>query len=96
MTTDTTQPKPGKIPSKTKAWIVARLLVREKGATLDEIEKATGWQAHSCRAFLTGLRKKGSDLVREDRGGGKTAYRMSAPTARAEPEACTLSEAADA
>jgi hypothetical protein len=71
---------------KTKAAAIARLLSREKGATIEEIIKATEWQAHSCRAFLTGLRKKGSNIIREERGGGKTAYRMVAPVAPGEAE----------
>ena len=55
----TSQPK-----ASTKAAMVARILSREKGATLAEMSKATGWQLHSCRAFLTGLRKKGADRQR--------------------------------
>lgn len=43
----------------TKSSAVIKLLSRTKGATLAEIGTATGWQPHSCRAFLTGLRKKG-------------------------------------
>jgi hypothetical protein len=60
----------------TKSAIVTRLLNRQKGATIAELTKATGWLPHSCRAFLTGLRKKGHAITREDRDGG-TAYRMS-------------------
>ena len=71
---------------KTKATAVARLLSREKGATLEEIIKATEWQAHSCRAFLTGLRKKGCNIVREERSGRQTAYRMVTPVAPGEAE----------
>ena len=69
---------------KTKAAAISRLLSREKGATIEEIIKATEWQAHSCRAFLTGLRKKGSNIIREERGDGKTAYRMVTPNAPGE------------
>ena len=61
----------------TKAAMVARILSREKGATVLEMTKATGWQPHSCRAFLTGLRKK-SKVVKEQRGDGKLAYRLEA------------------
>ena len=63
--------------ASTKAAMVARILSREKGATLAEMSKATGWQLHSCRAFLTGLRKKGR-IVKEERGDGKVAYRSEA------------------
>jgi hypothetical protein len=61
----------------TKAAMVTRILSREKGATVLEMAKATGWQPHSCRAFLTGLRKK-STVVKEQRGDGKLAYRLDA------------------
>jgi len=66
----TTQKKPA-----TKAAMVTKILSREKGATLIEISKATGWQPHSCRAFLTGLRKKGG-ILKEQRGDGSLAYRV--------------------
>ncbi len=66
----TNQPK-----AATKAAMVTKILSREKGATLLEMGKATGWQPHSCRAFLTGLRKK-ARIVKEQRGDGKLAYRI--------------------
>ncbi len=77
MTDKSKASKPSNAAGKTKSAIVARLLSREKGATIAELTKATGWQPHSCRAFLTGLRKKGHAITREDRD-GVTAYRMSA------------------
>ena len=60
----------------TKAAIVTKLLKRAKGATLTEIGSATGWQAHSCRAFLTAVRKKGVELRKEQRSDGRIAYRI--------------------
>ncbi|MEQ9662011.1 MAG: DUF3489 domain-containing protein [Parasphingopyxis sp.] len=63
---------------KTKAATVGRMLRRDKGATLAEIEKATGWQPHSCRAFLSGVRKSGATVSKEERPDGKTAYRVTA------------------
>ena len=59
----------------TKAAMVTRILLRDKGATVLEMSKATGWQPHSCRAFLTGLRKKFT-VLKELRGDGKLAYRL--------------------
>lgn len=59
----------------TKAAMVTKILSREKGATLLEVSKATGWQLHSCRAFLTGLRKKG-DILKEQRNDGQLSYRI--------------------
>ena len=81
MTTQSKAPKALKPVRKTKAATVSRMLSREKGATLDEIGKSTGWQPHTCRAFLTGLRKKGSNIVREERADGTTAYRIIATPA---------------
>ena len=62
--------------AKPKFEIVKRLLSRQNGATAAEISNATGWQAHSVRAYLSGLRKKGSALVREERQNGSKAYRL--------------------
>ena len=61
--------------TSTKAAMVTRILLRDRGATVLEMSKATGWQPHSCRAFLTGLRKK-STILKEQRGDGKLAYRL--------------------
>ncbi len=38
---------------------VIELLQRDHGATVDELITATGWLAHTTRAALTGLRKRG-------------------------------------
>lgn len=59
-----------------KSVLVTKLLRRGKGATLPELQDATCWQAHSVRAFLSGLRKKGEVLVKEQRKSGDTAYRI--------------------
>ena len=61
---------------KTKSATVKRMLRRDMGATLAEIEKATGWKPHSCRAFLSGVRKTGAAVAKEERTDGTTAYRV--------------------
>lgn len=61
---------------QTKAATVVKLLSRAKGATLAEVTKATAWQPHSGRAFLTGLRKQGTVLLKECRADGKTSWRI--------------------
>lgn len=61
---------------QSKSAIVIALLSRGKGASIDEICKATKWQKHSTRAFLTGLRKKGLVIIREQRGEEGTVYRI--------------------
>ena len=74
--------------TQSKAAIVIALLKRGKGANIDEICKATKWQKHSTRAFLTGLRKKGLVIIREQRGEEGTAYRIApTPDQNAEAEA---------
>lgn len=62
----------------TKSATVNRMLRRGKGATLAEIAKATSWKPHSCRAFLSGVRKQGIALTKEERANGETAYKVSA------------------
>ncbi|MGB7408827.1 MAG: DUF3489 domain-containing protein [Pontixanthobacter sp.] len=61
---------------KTKASIVEALLERKDGASLEAIGKATGWQAHSSRAFLSGLRKKGRELIRYKDDKGASLYKL--------------------
>jgi hypothetical protein len=63
-------------PSK-KASIVA-LLERPDGAAISDLTDATGWQVHSVRAALTGLRKEGKELVRAKDAAGVTHYRLAA------------------
>lgn len=46
------------LPTSKVASVIA-LLERKQGATLAELTNATGWQPHSARAALTGLRKQG-------------------------------------
>lgn len=77
--------------TSTKSAMVTKILSREKGATLLEIGKLTGWQPHSCRAFLTGLRKKG-DVLKEERNDGSLAYRLQAVVQQAMPVEAALSE----
>ncbi len=59
-----------------KATVVERLLKSRNGATISDIRDATGWQLHSCRAFLTGMRKKGHIIVRDQRKDGSSRYRI--------------------
>jgi DNA-binding IclR family transcriptional regulator len=61
----------------TKISTVIEMLKQSGGATLDEIVKATGWQPHSARAALTGLRKKGHTIEKSKRG-DQTCYHIQA------------------
>ncbi len=47
-----------------KAGTILALLKRPEGAPLADLERATGWQPHSIRAALTGLRKRGITITR--------------------------------
>lgn len=46
--------KPGALRPESKGAKVLDLISRAKGASLAELMKATGWQAHSIRGFLSG------------------------------------------
>ena len=48
---------------------VTEMLHRQQGATIAELVEATGWQAHTVRAALAGLRKKGHAITRGSRDG---------------------------
>jgi DNA-binding IclR family transcriptional regulator len=74
-----TQTKAAKAGSSgvTKISAVIELLKQSGGSTLDEIVKATGWQPHSARAALTGLRKKGHTIEKSKRG-DLTCYHITA------------------
>lgn len=67
-----------KPPRETKTAILCKLLSRKAGADLAALQSATGWQPHSVRAALSGLRKAGYTIVRADaakpRGGA--VYRI--------------------
>ena len=62
---------------RTKASIILDLLKRPKGATVADLQKATGWQAHSIRAAITGLRKRGITITRSQ-DDSVTVYRAEA------------------
>lgn len=54
---------PAKAPGSKHAKVI-QMLNRKQGASLDQIMEATGWLAHSTRAVLSGLRKKGHAIDR--------------------------------
>lgn len=63
--------------SNSKKAQVLALLRRRQGATLQELMKATGWQAHSLRGFLSGTvsKKMGFSVKSEKRDDGERVYR---------------------
>lgn len=65
-----------KAPSKQDR--LAALLVRDEGATLEQMIAATGWLPHTTRAAMTGLRKSGY-AIDSDKIDGVRTYRAVAP-----------------
>ena len=53
------------------------LLRRADGATIVDLTQATGWLAHTTRAAITGLRKRGYAVTRECIVAGEFVYRIS-------------------
>ena len=70
-----TKPTSGK---QTKQQTCLDLLARREGATIEDLEQATGWQKHSVRGFLAGaVRKKlGLTLASEKPDSGPRRYRI--------------------
>lgn len=64
--------------AKTKQQVCLDLLNREEGATIEELQGATGWQQHSVRGFLAGAVKKklGLTLLSEKPDAGPRRYRI--------------------
>jgi hypothetical protein len=70
----TSQPSPRRGSGKVEA--VLSLLRRHEGASIADINAVTDWQAHSIRAFLSGLRKKGMEIARTKDESGKALYTL--------------------
>jgi hypothetical protein len=70
------QSKPVAEPRVSKKATILSLLQRQEGASIEELTVATGWQVHSLRAALTGLRKQGRSVERQKDDGGSTRYRI--------------------
>jgi len=65
--------------TKTKQQACLDLLGRREGATIEELQVATGWQQHSVRGFLSGAVKKklGLTLLSEKPHAQPRRYRIS-------------------
>jgi hypothetical protein len=66
------------IRKQTKQQTCIDLLCRREGATIEELQAATGWHQHSVRGFLAGaVRKKlGLTLLSEKPDAGLRRYRI--------------------
>ena len=62
----------------TKKARILILLNRRRGATLGELVRATGWQTHSIRGFISGNvgKQMGLKVNTSTRSGGKKAYHI--------------------
>ena len=68
--------------SGTKQEAVLALLRREEGATITQVMEATGWQPHTVRGFLAGLKRRAITIevlervrqVGPDKQGAKGSY----------------------
>jgi Protein of unknown function (DUF3489) len=72
--------KPGAAREGSKSAQVLDLLKRPDGATLAELMKATGWQAHSVRGFLSGAlgKKLGLTVTSTKAESGERSYSVKA------------------
>lgn len=62
-TTPETTPDPA--PKITKKALVEQLLTSDKGATIEELSKQTGWQVHTVRGHISILKKAGAEIISE-------------------------------
>lgn len=65
----------------TKQVQLVSILSRKSGSILTKASEALGWQRHTTSAALTGLRKRGYSIEREDRKNKDAVYRITAPAA---------------
>jgi hypothetical protein len=65
-------------PKLSKLDQLEALLRREGGASLAEMESATGWQKHSVRGAMAGALKKRGLAVSSDKLDGERRYRVAA------------------
>jgi hypothetical protein len=72
-------------PRETKRAQLIGMLKAPKGADIAQISQKLGWQRHTTRAALTGLRKAGFTIDRStSNGGGGSVYHITAGSS-AEP-----------
>jgi hypothetical protein len=68
--------KPKADRTNKKAEVLA-MMKRAKGVTLGEIMKATGWQAHTVRGFVSILGRKGGEKIESSKNAaGERNYKI--------------------
>ncbi len=98
-------PDPSPPPRKTKVTMLRDMLGDPSGASLQTLMLATGWQSHTVRAALSGLRKTGLNVTRtSDESGpiytatpanGRPNKAAETRIARTRPRKTTVQEAGD-
>lgn len=69
-----------KVPREgTKQAKLVGMLTRKTGVTLKSASEALGWQKHTTSATMTGLKKRGYVIEREDRGAKDAIYKIKNP-----------------
>ena len=71
--------KPSNIIAPRKGSKQAKLvgmLSRKSGITLAKASESLGWQKHTMRAAMTGLKRRGFRVQRQDRDGKDSIYRI--------------------
>jgi hypothetical protein len=75
---------PARQPRESKTTVVLHLLMQPEGASIADISKATDWQPHSVRAFLSATiaKRLGHAVVSEKPASGERRYRIAEPEAQ--------------
>jgi hypothetical protein len=70
------RPKPGGPRPGSKTAKALALLKRPQGASIEELQRVTGWQPHSVRGFLSGIvaRKMGFNVSSTKTESGERRY----------------------
>lgn len=63
-------------PRSSKLDLIRSLLVQPDSATISQLVVATGWQPHSVRAGMTGLRKQGLVIDRTKGGDEDSRFKV--------------------
>lgn len=75
---ETADPRYSTVRAGSKLALLVEQLGRPPGAAMPDMVALLGWQAHTIRAALTGLRRKGFAVTRARNGSGDSVYRASA------------------
>jgi hypothetical protein len=76
MTNASSQKNTRKKKQPTRLDQLEQLLKRPKGASIDQMCKATGWQSHSIRGAMAGALKKRGHAITSEKVEGMRRYRI--------------------